>query len=755
VRKSRHHPQLSAFTLALTSALAAIVHTQANADQTISSPTASQINWTTGNVTITNSGVISTSTTAVSVGGSVGTLSNSGTLSAGVGYAGISNFGEHITQIDNIGSIGGGDYGVSNVNGTIGTLINSGTINGINGVFNYNGTITSLNNSGLITGSAAAIYNRSSGTIGTLTNSGVIAGSVLNTSSHNLTINGGTGATFGTLTGISGGIGSGNIGTLTNTAANLFFGTGNQLLNDNVNVGATYTITNTAATLQINNTINFTGNYSQGAAATLNIGVGDSATSAGTITDTGYAHLLVSGSATIASGSSVALTKLNSYVFAQGQRFVVIQAASSGTNYNAGSLNYTASGFNGTVTGTSVVSGGYTDLLLTLTAAQSNPVNPATTSNSVAALSGLFNYPGINPDLLNLYNASAALGSTSAANRAGAQLSPASNSAAATQAGMAPTQDVLNVTAAHIDGLRGEPAQGGSGISTGERATNLTVWSQVFGGQANQAQRNDVSGYHATYNGMLLGADTMISDRWLVGGLFSYSNTSVNDTDDNSGSSTHLNSYGLIGYAGYSAKTWYLDVSAGAVQHQYNTTRLIDFTGFTGDATGQHNGMQYVASVQGGYPIKLDALMPDSTLTPMAGLTYSRLQQDGYTESGGSGAALNVDATHSTSLKSDLGAKLKRAFVTSYGDFEPSVQLSWRHEFQNTREQSVANYAADITGVTSFTTLGPTPVADTGVLALAATLKRSENLTLSARYTLEAASGYAAQTVDLRLRYQF
>jgi len=57
--------------------------------------------------------------------------------------------------------------------------------------------------------------------------------------------------------------------------------------------------------------------------------------------------------------------------------------------------------------------------------------------------------------------------------------------------------------------------------------------------------------------------------------------------------------------------------------------------------------------------------------------------------------------------------------------------------------------------VTSFTTLGPTPVADTGVLALAATLKRSENLTLSARYTLEAASGYAAQTVDLRLRYQF
>jgi uncharacterized protein with beta-barrel porin domain len=41
------------------------------------------------------------------------------------------------------------------------------------------------------------------------------------------------------------------------------------------------------------------------------------------------------------------------------------------------------------------------------------------------------------------------------------------------------------------------------------------------------------------------------------------------------------------------------------------------------------------------------------------------------------------------------------------------------------------------------------------VLVLGMTLARSQNLTLAAHYTLEAAGGYTAQTADIRLRYQF
>jgi outer membrane autotransporter protein len=300
--------------------------------------------------------------------------------------------------------------------------------------------------------------------------------------------------------------------------------------------------------------------------------------------------------------------------------------------------------------------------------------------------------------------------------------------------------------------LRVAQADGQSGVAAGESPTGVALWGQAFGGNATQDQRDGISGYHAGYNGLLIGADTMLNDNWRVGGLGSYANTSVANDGDNSGSSTHVTSYGLIGYAAYTTDKWYLDMSAGAVQQQYNSVRAIGFNGFSGTANGQFNGMQYVASVQGGYPIKLAS---DTTLTPLAGLSYSRQHQDAYTETGGNGAALSVGATNSNSVKSDIGAKLERSFATAYGALAPSAQLTWRHEYNKNGVQSVASYAADTTGTTSFTTLGPTPVADTGVLALAVTLTRSENVRLTARYTVEAASGYTSQTADVRLRYQF
>jgi outer membrane autotransporter protein len=677
-------------------------------------------------------------------GGTIGTLNNSGLVTGAT--SGLTNGGT-ITVLNNtVGGTISGSIGINNLGPTT-TIVGGGSFT----ITTTAGTIGTLNNGGTISGAAYAINN--SGSLGTITNAGVIAGNIANTSSNALSINGGAGAVFGTLTGFS----AGSIGTITNTASNVAFGAGNQLLNDNINVGSN-TVTNTG-TLQINNQIGITGNYSQSAAGALKIGVADNAvTSTGTTSDTGYGRLVVSGSANIAAGSSVALTKLNSYNFAQGQRYVVVQAASSGTNYNAGSLIYTATGFQ--VTGASVVDGGNSsvlDLVLTLgNGISSAPINSATSANAVASLSGLFNYAnstGTNAALMALSNAVAALGGSPAeANRAGAQLSPTATVAATSQAAAAPTQAVLGVVGAHVDGMRVAQADGQSGVAAGESASGVAMWGQAFGGNATQGMRDGISGYHAGYNGLLIGADTQLGDNWRVGGLGSYANTSVANDGDNSGSATHVTSYGLIGYAGYAADKWYLDMSAGAVQQQYNSMRAIGFNGFSGTANGQFNGMQYVASVQGGYPIKLAS---NTTLTPLAGLSYSRQHQDAYTESGGNGAALNVGATNSNSVKSDIGAKLERSFVTAYGALAPSAQLTWRHEYEKNGVQSVSSFAADTTGVTSFTTLGPTPIADTGVLVLGVTLTRSENVSLTARYSVEAASGYTSQTADVRLRYQF
>jgi len=46
-------------------------------------------------------------------------------------------------------------------------------------------------------------------------------------------------------------------------------------------------------------------------------------------------------------------------------------------------------------------------------------------------------------------------------------------------------------------------------------------------------------------------------------------------------------------------------------------------------------------------------------------------------------------------------------------------------------------------------------VANTGVVTLGLTLLHSRNLTLSAKYEFEGASGYSAQTGDVSVRWQF
>ena len=697
-------------------------------------------------------------------GGVIGTLSNSGNISQAT--FGVNNNNASITVLQNNagGSISGITGILNNNSGNIGTLTNMGLITatgtGISNIssstitaLNNNGSITALiaisngatigtlTNTGTIKGTTRAISN--SGTIGVIANNGgVISGTIFN-ATQALSLTGGSGSIFGTLTGSGSGIGAGN-----------------QLLNDNINVGSN-TVFNAGGTLQLNNTIAITGNYTQNAGATLNIGVADGAVATGVVSaDSGYGRLIVSGVATFNAGTSIALKKLNSYAFAQGQRFVVVQASNANANYNAGLLNYSADGYTGTYTGASVVDSDdntKTDLVITLAAPASGP-NPgstrpnmwATTPDAISALSGLFRYGGTNADMLNMFNAAAALGSIGDANRAGAQLSPAANTASAIQSAQATTQAVFNIASSHIDTLRTAQAAG-SGVSTGERASDIALWGQAFGGQANQGNRSGASGYRAGYSGLLIGADTALNDQWRVGGVFSYADTSVNAGGDNTGSSAHIKAYGLTGYGGYTAERWYLNLSGGIVRQKYDTLRSIGYTGFSGNAAGQFDGTQYIASAQAGYPINLNAT---TTLTPIAGLTYSRMTQDAYTETG-SVAALRVNSASTSSVKSDLGAKLERTLKTSYGEITPSVQLSWRHEYRDTSIQSVANFAADTSGATSFTTQGAATNRNTGVLVLGTTLARSQNLTLAARYTLEAARGYTAQTADLRLRYQF
>jgi outer membrane autotransporter protein len=726
---------------------------------------------------LTNNGVIDSDRIAVyNTDGAIDTLDNNNLIHGA--QSGISNRNGTINVINNSGAITGGaaidnnsaigslnnlpggviQNGISNnASGSIATLNNQGTIaassTSTTAFALYNqGSIGSLNNSGLITSPVDAIYLDAGSTLGgAFINSGTVAGTIRNLSSEVLSIGGGSGATFGVLTGSSGGMGAADIGQIFSPNNTVAFVSGNQLLNDNI-TGANSIVANTGGVLQVNNQIKIAGAYRQSAAATLNIGVASGAVVNGDGNDIGYGRLVVSGNAVIDAGSSVMLKKVNTYRFANGQRYLVIQADSTGTNYNEGSLQYGATGFNGKVTGASIADGSNRSLLLTL---DGGTENLSTTSDANATLNGLFTYTGTDAGLMNLFNALAAVDTSDEQNRVGAQLSPSSGKASVAGAATVVSQQINNIAFNHLDGTSPTAGQATSGVSSGESAGNKAVWGQAFGGRASDGGRDGSSGYHASYSGLLIGADAALNDQWRAGALVSHASTSVSNDGANAGSNSHVDSYGLTAYAGYTGAPWYVNMAVGAVRSDVDSHRMVNFTGFNGVADGSYKGMQYLAAVQAGYPLNLDRVLPGAVLTPLAGLTYSTLKQDGYTETGGNGTALRTDSTDTHSVKSDLGFKLENSYKTSFGLLKPAVQLLWRHEYNDTRMQSVANFAADTSGATSFMTQGPTPITNTGVLSLGATLLHNNNLTLSVNYTLEQGGGYTSQTGSLLARWQF
>ncbi|MDE1146543.1 MAG: hypothetical protein PW843_07955 [Azospirillaceae bacterium] len=216
--------------------------------------------------TLSNSGLITSVFTGMYLeGGSIGTLVNSGSINGA--YFGVVVY-DVINSLSNTGtgSIGAGQTAFAIANGgTINTLSNSGTIRaGSRAIWltgstaGAAGTIGTLDNAGLLMGGGAAILVDTLSSLGVINNSGTIVGNITLNGGDSVVINGGTGATVGTLTGYS------TISTVLNIGAlsansNLTLASGNLLLNDNVTAP---TLVNTA-NLSLVNTLTVTGSYRQ------------------------------------------------------------------------------------------------------------------------------------------------------------------------------------------------------------------------------------------------------------------------------------------------------------------------------------------------------------------------------------------------------------------------------------------------------------------------------------------------------------
>jgi outer membrane autotransporter protein len=337
------------------------------------------------------------------------------------------------------------------------------------------------------------------------------------------------------------------------------------------------------------------------------------------------------------------------------------------------------------------------------------------------------------------------------------QLAPPSMNGATTAAASQVTTAVSNVVNARVAMLQGhqvasaegvgfEPA---SGVSAGSGAKRHGAWVQVLGSFGDQGTRKNVDGFESTTYGMALGVDTAVTEKARVGLAFSYANTTIDDKGARAGNSTDVNSYLVNLYGTYDITTaWYVDGGATFGVHQYDTTRKSALLSAT--ATGDFSGYQYGVNTRVGYKVPLNK--GKMLLTPFASMDYTRLDQDGYTETGTGGLPLKVNAQSFDSFKIGGGARLSGEIKRETVRLLPEVHGG---VFYDTLAGKTHTTAAFTGGGSSFTVDNVEPAKTSFNAGLGLSVVTASDLTVTVTYDADLKEDFAGHTGAMKVRMPF
>jgi len=293
-----------------------------------------------------------------------------------------------------------------------------------------------------------------------------------------------------------------------------------------------------------------------------------------------------------------------------------------------------------------------------------------------------------------------------------------------------------------------------SGMSSGDDIPIDNFWIRAFGAKADRNAKGTFAGYDSDTQGLSLGIDTMLSSGWLVGGAFSYADSSIDFTDHLNGDNADIETYQLTVYATRDFKTdnryiknWYLEAMLAYADQDYSVQQGIGGGIF---ADGDFDGEQIALRVVAGAPIEAAGL----TITPFVGMEATHVKQDSLTISSGGMSVARISYDSDNLLRSILGAKARKPVTLKDGSvIEPSVHLTWLHEFNN---EGIDYHTITLGGGGGpVLTEGQNIVEDLVVMGAGLTFAYNENLSLSLEVDLQRGSGYSGHAGQIAGVWRF
>ncbi len=239
--------------------------------------------------------------------------------------------------------------------------------------------------------------------------------------------------------------------------------------------------------------------------------------------------------------------------------------------------------------------------------------------------------------------------------------------AAARQFIVANVDGAVGAVGTHLDNARKSQAKSGG------------VWIQEFAYFADR----DLAGLSEQYRGhgfgLSGGMDTAFGPFHSVGVNVGFATTEIEDVV---GVDEPLDvvTFQLGTYAGYSSGNLGVEAYAGLGFNDFESSRKIEVGSFSGSSQGDWTGQHYNTSLRAGYDLKISDKF---WARPAVSVDYLRLTEDGYTEDGPIGIALEVDKRTSELGGATAMLNFGATFQGRRTSLSPSIRMGYRNEFIN------------------------------------------------------------------------
>jgi len=304
--------------------------------------------------------------------------------------------------------------------------------------------------------------------------------------------------------------------------------------------------------------------------------------------------------------------------------------------------------------------------------------------------------------------------------------------------------------------------------ATSDLVNGSGIWAQGFGGVGTQQGMQRADGYTSTSTGLTAGIDRLVgtSQHLKLGAAFGYAWGNIDNSGITDNNRIDVNSYMGAIYSNWSNDDYYLNGALGLGRNTYASKRVA-----LGRATyGNHDSYQLTAKVDAGWPFQI---RDNLVIVPLAGVSYNRINESAYSESGeniislnnggyvpptinlGSPNSLTIASRSFNSYRTALGAKA--VYSLQQEDWFAGIELRalYNHEFGDIAQDSTARF---VVGGDTFQSSGIRPVRDGFVVGSSLRLTGddgNDQLSFLASYDADIRDKYFGQSLSMMLRYDF